>query len=65
MIFTCTFCKDRSVGCHSTCEAYKRDLEKRDRIRKGVEQERLIRDYNIDKQRRGGPAGYTTRKVKI
>lgn len=41
----CKNCKERQIGCHSTCERYKEFCEKNDKlkdmIRKGKEQDSI------------------------
>lgn len=48
--FTCKDCKDRKVGCHSTCEKY--NLEKAEfyKIKQTAINDRSIEHYNRDRR---------------
>ena len=47
--FSCRECKDRKVGCHSTCEKYKRDVEEardeKTKIFKAASSDRVYLNY--------------------
>lgn len=45
----CRHCTDRVVGCHSTCEKYKKYKEEMDKIHKEKEKDALL----IDQRYRG------------
>lgn len=48
-ITVCKKCKDRYVGCHSNCEAYIKERDEFEQLKKQIEQEkqrdRVYNDY--------------------
>ena len=62
----CRDCKDREIGCHSTCERYKEFTEvnerRKEEIRKDKEVNNIITGYN--KAKASGLKTSTYRKKK-
>ena len=49
----CHRCKDRILGCHSTCESYKEYRAKIEEVKnKKMDQHDIIIDYHRDKRMR-------------
>ena len=48
MIYSCMDCKERRIGCHSSCEKYRQDCEKNDVINERVATENRMRSYQIE-----------------
>lgn len=60
MIFCCTYCKDkRHPGCHATCEDYKRDREKFDKLKEKERREKTVDGYIAEKI-----VGYLDKRAK-
>jgi predicted RNA binding protein with dsRBD fold (UPF0201 family) len=45
MKYSCQDCKERTPGCHSTCEKHKADLEELERLKEKIYKERLVDSY--------------------
>lgn len=43
--FSCKNCTERYVGCHATCEIYKREFEANEKRKKDLKIEREINNY--------------------
>ena len=43
--YSCKDCTDRHVGCHGTCEKYKKESEERDAIRLAEKRQRDIMNF--------------------
>lgn len=45
MIYSCMDCKERRVGCHSSCEKYRRDRSKNDAMNEAAATENRMYAY--------------------
>lgn len=48
MIYACMDCKERRVGCHSSCEKYRQDRAENDAMNERVATENRMRAYQIE-----------------
>lgn len=46
--FTCKGCKNRTVGCHATCETYMKERKKLDQMKIDASREDEFRYYTLD-----------------
>ena len=61
-MFTCKGCLDRKMGCHGSCEKYKKERAEHDKRLAQRESERSVINYQIETYNRISPGHIRKRR---